>query len=70
MDLELLQFRAETLQKIRQFFIEKKYLELDTPAMSPTLIPETCLEVFSSDYIEPWTNTKKTVYLVFVQGSI
>ena len=64
MDLELLQFRAETLQKIRQFFIEKKYLELDTPAMSPTLIPETCLEVFSSDYIEPWTNTKKPVYLV------
>lgn len=64
MDLELLQFRAQTLQKIRQFFIEKKYLELDTPAMSPTLIPETCLEVFSADYIEPWTNTRKPVFLV------
>lgn len=64
MDLETLQFRAKTLQQIRNFFIQKSYLELDTPAMSPALIPETCLEVFSADYIEPWTNTKKSVYLV------
>lgn len=64
MDLELLKFRAEIMQKLRSFFIGKKYLELDTPAMSSTLIPETCLEVFKTQYIEPWTGEKKDMYLV------
>ncbi len=64
MDLELLQFRAAKLQAVRNFFIDRSYLELDTPAMSPNLIPETCLEVFTSNYLEPWTNQEKPVYLV------
>ncbi len=64
MDLELLKFRAEIMQKLRSFFIERKYLELDTPAMSSSLIPETCLEVFRTQYIEPWTGEKKDMYLV------
>ena len=64
MDLELLKFRAEIMQKIRAFFIERKYLELDTPALSSSLIPETCLEVFKTEYVEPWTGEKKDMYLV------
>ena len=64
MDLELLKFRAETMQRIRAFFIERKYLELDTPALSSSLIPETCLEVFKTEYVEPWTGEKKDMYLV------
>ena len=60
----MLQFRASIIQKLRNFFINKNYLELDTPALSPTLIPENCLEVFSTDYIEPWANKRKTLYLV------
>lgn len=64
MDLELLQQRATVIQSIRNFFITKLYLELDTPALSPTLIPETCLEVFETNYIDPWTNKKSPVYLV------
>ena len=64
MDLELLRFRAEIMQKIRAFFIERKYLELDTPALSSSLIPETCLEVFKTEYVEPWTGEKKDMYLV------
>lgn len=64
MDLELLKFRAETIQRIRSFFIERKYLELDTPALSSSLIPETCLEVFKTEYVEPWTDEKKDMYLV------
>ena len=39
MDLEMLQFRANVMQKIRNFFIERGYLELDTPAMASCLIP-------------------------------
>lgn len=58
MDLEMLQFRANVLWKIRNFFIEKGFLELDTPALSRTLIPETCLEVFKTEYIKPWSEVR------------
>nr|WP_041610321.1 amino acid--tRNA ligase-related protein [Treponema brennaborense] len=64
MDLEMLQFRARIMQKIRTFFIERGYLELDTPALSRDLIPETCLEVFRTDYIEPWSGGTQPLYLV------
>ncbi len=64
MDIELLQLRASVIQKIRNFFIENKYLELDTPALSHDLIPETCLEIFKTDYIEPWSKNTKELYLV------
>lgn len=65
MDLELLRERARILQNIRHFFTERGYLELDTPALSPTLIPETCLEVFKTDYIKPGTpQERKALYLV------
>ena len=57
--------RARILQNIRRFFIERGYLELDTPALSPALIPETCLEVFKTDYIKPGTpQESKALYLV------
>jgi len=64
MDLEMLQLRAKIIQKIRSFFIERNYLELDTPALSTNLIPETCLEIFKTEYIEPWSNKTKELYLV------
>ena len=64
MDLETLRFRAGTIQKIREFFIRRGYLELDTPALSPHLIPESCLEVFSTDYINPGTGKATPLYLV------
>lgn len=67
MDLQQLQFRSEILQKTRNFFIKNGYLEVDTPALSPTLIPETCLEVFKTNYVPPnyRTTAKKTeLYLV------
>ncbi len=64
MDLELLRYRAEIMQKIRLFFIERDYLETDTPALSPSLIPETCLEVFKTEYLEPWSTKVRSLYLV------
>ncbi len=67
MDLETLQFRSNIIKKIRAFFDTKGYLELDTPALSPTLIPETCLEVFKTEYIPPVNSSnseKKELYLV------
>lgn len=54
MDLEALQKRAQVIQTVRNFFIEKQFLELDTPALAEKLIPETCLEVFQTLYISPY----------------
>ena len=64
MDLETLQFRAKTIQRIRDFFIRRGYLELDTPALSPHLIPESCLEVFRTEYLHPGTGEATPLYLV------
>lgn len=64
MDLELLQFRSKTINHIRSFFVDQKYLELDTPALSTHLIPETCLEVFETKYLEPWSGKQQNLYLV------
>ncbi len=67
MDIETLQFRSNIIKKIRSFFDSKNYLELDTPALSETLIPETCLEVFKTSYAPPLnsqTLQEKDLYLV------
>lgn len=66
MDLEFLQCRAKIIQTLRNFFIERDYLELDTPALAKNLIPETCLEVFETTYLQPKNNKteKFPLYLV------
>lgn len=60
----MLKFRADIMQRIRSFFTKKGFLELDTPALSRDLIPETCLEVFKTEYIKPWSEEKVPLYLV------
>lgn len=50
----MMEFRAACIQAVRSFFIENKYLEVDTPALAEALIPESCLEVFSTEYISPF----------------
>jgi lysyl-tRNA synthetase class 2 len=44
--LEVLRRRSEVLHLIRLFFRRLRYLEVDTPLLSPALIPESSLEVF------------------------
>ncbi|MDR1249580.1 MAG: LysR family transcriptional regulator [Treponema sp.] len=53
MDLEVLYERARLFREIRSFFDQRNYLELDTPLLSPDLIPETCLEVFETACVAP-----------------
>ena len=53
MDIELLWERAEIIKKTREFFDNKNYLEIDTPILSPDLIPESCLEVFETSRLFP-----------------
>jgi len=51
MDLEMLQERASIIKQVRDFFDDRGYLELDTPLLSPDLIPESCLEVFETEQL-------------------
>ncbi|GHV22179.1 elongation factor P--(R)-beta-lysine ligase [Spirochaetia bacterium] len=48
MDIDLLKKRAKIIQSVRNFFDANGYLEVDTPLLSPDLIPESCLEVFET----------------------
>ncbi|MDR0685732.1 MAG: LysR family transcriptional regulator [Spirochaetaceae bacterium] len=58
MDLEMLRSRAAIIQSVRRFFDGRGYLELDTPALAPDLIPESCLEVFKTTLL-PAVNSRK-----------
>ena len=60
MDLKTLKKRAEIIKQVRAFFDRKNYLELDTPLLSPDLIPESCLEVFQTERIYPHGSRKSS----------
>ncbi len=68
MDIELLEERSRIFRSIRSFFDSHHYLEVDTPILAPHLIPETCLEVFKTEYILPpdslGRSRKRDYYLV------
>jgi lysyl-tRNA synthetase class 2 len=49
----MLRERARIIRQVRSFFDRRNYLELDTPLLSPDLIPESCLEVFETRRITP-----------------
>jgi lysyl-tRNA synthetase class 2 len=56
----MLQTRAALIKKVRSFFDERNYLELDTPLLSKDLIPESCLEVFSTRRLYPRGSRKES----------
>ncbi len=45
--------RSQFYQKIRQFFELENYVEVETPLLSPALIPESAIEVFATQSISP-----------------
>ena len=53
MTIELLKKRASFVQGLRNFFIENDYLEVETPALCPYLLPEPSIEVFDTQLIRP-----------------
>lgn len=60
----MLEFRAACIQAARDFFIQNGFLELDTPALAAALIPETCLEVFRTEYFIPFKDgASKSLFL-------
>lgn len=69
MDIETLEFRAVCLQAARKFFAGHEYLELDTPALAHALIPESCLEVFRTEYLKPFKTGKDAAVSLFLVPS-
>jgi lysyl-tRNA synthetase class 2 len=63
MDIDILRARSKILSSVREFFLERNYLETDTPVLSPDLIPESCLEVFGTVFDDPFRD-KKNLWLV------
>lgn len=64
MDIEGIEFRSAVLDAIRSFFKEKKFLELDTPSLSPVAIPESAIELFKTDYICKFGNKHTSLFLL------
>lgn len=60
---EFFKKRSELSASIRSYFLKNSYLEVDTPLLSPFLIPEANIEVFASQYIQPDGETRE-LYLV------
>jgi lysyl-tRNA synthetase class 2 len=58
----MLKIRARALQAIRGFFADREYLEVDTPMLAPTLIPESHLEVFRTEFEHP-DHHRRELYL-------
>ncbi|MGP1414876.1 MAG: amino acid--tRNA ligase-related protein [Treponema sp.] len=63
MDIEMLEFRSYSMQAVRSFLTNNDFLEVDTPSFSNFLIPESCLEVFKSEYIKPGKNECVSLFL-------
>jgi len=54
MTIETMKARSLLVTLLRDFFLSRDYLETDTPALSPDLIPEPCLEAFATSYVHPY----------------
>jgi elongation factor P--(R)-beta-lysine ligase len=59
--LELLQLRAQTLQKIRRFFADKTVLEVETPLLCSAIGTDPNLDFFSTEFQLP--PTQRTLFL-------
>lgn len=63
MNWAIVKERSIITNKVRIFFLENNYLEVDTPLLSPDLIPESSIEIFKSEMINPY---KKNINLYLI----
>ncbi len=62
-DFTLEMKRAELYENIRSFFRARGYVEVFTPSLSPSLIPENTIKNFSTHFISEFEGTKE-LYLI------
>lgn len=55
--------RSQITGQVRSFFLKKSYLEVETPLLSPDLIPESSIEIFKTEMINPYRKNKD-LYLI------
>ncbi len=58
-----LQRRAQIIQQIRCFFIERSLLEVDTPSLSAAAVSDPHLFPFVTDYVPEGGGQRQTLYL-------
>ncbi len=63
MNLSAQRLRSSIYRRIREFFIKRGYLEVETPVLSPLIIPESSIEVFATELIHPFAG-RQSLYLV------
>ncbi len=63
MRFELLKKRSDIIRTVRDFFYNRNYLEIETPLLSPHLIPEAPIEIFKTERISPYSSSRAEMYL-------
>ncbi|MGL1891331.1 MAG: hypothetical protein OCD02_06855 [Spirochaetaceae bacterium] len=63
MTIDNIKKRNQIIGCIRNFFNSKLYLEVETPILSPSLIPESTIEIFETTHIHPFKKHKSS-YLI------
>jgi len=58
-EISFLKNRDKIIIEIRKYFSDMGYLEVETPVLSPSLIPESYLEAFSTKIISPYRDEKE-----------
>ncbi len=54
-DFDAARKRSELYMNIREFFIDKDYLEVFTPTLAPALIPEPTIRIFETEFRNEFT---------------
>jgi lysyl-tRNA synthetase class 2 len=62
-DIQQLRQRAKILQDIRQFFVERGLLEVETPALSQAGVTDIHLHCFKTNFVGPQISTVKSANL-------
>jgi len=57
------QFRSQLNRNIRTFFDQKGYLEVETPTLSPDLIPEPTIDIFATRFDNEFVGSRE-LYLI------
>ncbi|CAH0524452.1 elongation factor P--(R)-beta-lysine ligase [Vibrio hippocampi] len=62
--MALLKQRSEIINNIRQFFVSRNVMEVDTPAMSHATVTDVHLHTFKTDFVGPGYADGQTLYLM------